>query len=40
MPLYELVYCVDCEIPVYWMCLGENTHVQEITVKRKNYYVF
>jgi hypothetical protein len=27
MQLYRLVYCVDCCIPVYWMCLSENTPI-------------
>lgn len=30
MLLYRLVYCVDCCIPVYWMCLGENVQVQKV----------
>ena len=40
MHLYRLVYCVDCCIPVYWMCLGENTPVQEAIIKKKPYLVF
>ena len=40
MQLYRLVYCVDCCIPVYWMCIGENTPVQEIVIKKKPYLVF
>ena len=40
MMLYRLVYCVDCSIPVYWMCLGENIPVQLVSINDQEYLVF
>jgi hypothetical protein len=37
---YRLVYCVDCSIPVYWMCLSENTPVQRVSIDKTEYLVF
>ena len=40
MLLYNLVYCVDCQVPVYWVCLPESTPVQQIQVEGATYFVF
>jgi len=40
MLYYQLAYCVDCCVPVYWMCLPESTPVQKVAIKGETYIVF
>ena len=40
MLYYQLAYCVDCCIPVYWLCLPESTPVQRVTISGNTYLVF
>lgn len=38
--LYQLVYCVECSVPVYWGCLPDREKVQAISVNEREYFVF
>lgn len=37
---YHLVYCVDCAVPVYRMCLGDAEKIQSVKIEDTEYWVF